>query len=144
MKRYYYSYREFLDDVAALSKDVINYNPDTILAVARGGLTFGHFISLSLNNRRLFTLNSIHYNNTEKLDSIEIFNIPDLSSSKKILIVDDIADSGDTLNEILTILKNRYPECQYKTATLFYKSTSLIIPDYRAKEAKEWIDFFWE
>ena len=32
-----------------------------ILAVARGGLTLGHSLAVALENRNLFTLNSIHY-----------------------------------------------------------------------------------
>ena len=144
MKRYYYGYSEFLNDTITLAKELKGYNPDTIVAVARGGLTIAHFLAQSLNLRELFTLNSIHYENDKKLDTIEIFNIPNLNSAKKVVIVDDIVDSGDTLKAVVELLQSKYPNCQFKIATLFYKPTALITPDYTIKEAKEWIDFFWE
>lgn len=74
-----------------------NFEPEVILAIARGGLTLGHFLASLLNNRNLFTLNSIHYEETQKLDTIDIFNIPDLSKFNKILIVDDMIDTGESM-----------------------------------------------
>ena len=144
MQKYYYSYEEFLKDSITLTKRVKEFNPDTLLAVARGGVTLGHFMAQILDNRRLFCLNSILYEKEHKLDSIEIFNIPNLKDAKKVLIIDDIIDSGQTLKEITNILKEQYPHCEFKLATIFYKSTAKIKADFALKEAKEWIDFFWE
>ncbi len=144
MQKYYYSYNEFLKDVATLSSKVKEFEPDTLLAVARGGLTLGHFMAQSLDTRRLFALNSIHYDKERKLDSLEIFNIPNLSDAKRVVIVDDIVDSGETLKGILTLLKQKYPNCVFKLATIFYKPTAIIEADYRVKKADQWIDFFWE
>lgn len=63
-------------------------------------MSLGHSLAVALKTRQLFALNSIHYDNTKKLDTIEIFNIPDLSKHKKILLIDDIVDSGESLAEI--------------------------------------------
>lgn len=144
MDKYYYTYEEFLDDVLELAKKVEDYNPDTLLAVARGGLTLGHFMAQAIDTRRLFVTNSVHYEKSQKLDTIEIFNIPDLSDAKNVLIIDDIIDSGDTLNALLNMLKERYPHVQFKLATIFYKPDALVQADFTLKEAHEWIDFFWE
>ncbi len=144
MKKYYYSYEEFSQDAKELSKQLKKYQPDTLLAVARGGLTLGHFIAQALNSRRLFSLNSIHYEKDKVLDNIEIFNIPNLGDAKKVVVIDDIVDSGVTLNEILKKLEQLYPKCEFKLATIFYKPTAIIKADFKVKEAKEWIDFFWE
>ncbi len=144
MEKYYYSYEEFLKDVKELSLQLRVYKPDTLLAVARGGLTLGHFIAQALDTRRLFSLNSIHYEKDRVLDTIEIFNIPDLNDAKRVVIIDDIVDSGVTLNEILKKLKQIYPNCEFKLATIFYKPTALIEADFKVKEATQWIDFFWE
>jgi len=144
MDKYYYSYDEFVGDTLALTQKVKKYNPDTLLAVARGGLTLGHFMAQAMDTRRLFAINSIHYEKTKKLDTIDIFNIPDLSTAKKVLVIDDIIDSGETLNELLRILNQKYPDCQFKLATIFYKPTAIIKADFTLKEAHEWIDFFWE
>jgi xanthine phosphoribosyltransferase len=144
LQKYYYGYDEFLGDVIALSKKIEEFKPDTLLAVARGGLTLGHFIAQALDTRRLFALNSIHYNKEKKLDTLEIFNVPNLSEAKRVVIIDDIVDSGETLKGVIELLQKEYPNCEFKLATIFYKPTAIIEADYRAKEAHEWIDFFWE
>jgi len=144
LEKYYYSYKEFAKDAKELSAQLKAYKPDTLLAVARGGLTLGHFIAQALDTRRLFALNSIHYEKDKVLDTIEIFNIPDLSDAKKVVVIDDIVDSGVTLKEVLKKLKHLYPNCEFKLATIFYKPTAVIQADFKVKEATQWIDFFWE
>ena len=89
----FYSYEEFKEDVKILAKEIKeDFNPDALLAIARGGMSLGHSLAVALQTRKLFALNSIHYDDTKKLDTIEIFNIPDLSKYKKILLIDDIVD----------------------------------------------------
>ncbi len=144
MQKEYYSYEIFLKDIKALKEQIEPFNPDTLLAVARGGLTLGHFLAIAMENRQLFTINSIHYDKECKLETVNIFNIPNLCKSKRVVVIDDIADSGETLKLILTQLKEKYPDIDFKVATLFFKPSSLIQPDFTIKEAKGWIDFFWE
>jgi len=144
MTKYYYNYEEFKKDLEILGNEIKKYNPDCLVTIARGGLTLGHFLGEKLNIRDVFSINSIHYEKDKKLDSFVIKNIPDLSDKKKIVLVDDISDSGETLKEIISILKNRYPHLEIKTSTIFYKKSSLVIPDFKIKETKEWIVFFWE
>jgi xanthine phosphoribosyltransferase len=139
-----YNYEKFVSELDYLIKKIIPYKPDIILSVARGGVTVGHFISLKLGIRELFFLNSIHYDDKKKLDQVKITNIPHLGSKKNVLIVDDIIDSGDSMVEILKVLRDKYPENEYKVATIFYKKDALIKPDFTLHEAKEWIEFFWE
>ncbi len=141
---YKYPYEAFNDDVASLINHVKSYNPDVIVAVARGGVTLGHFMANRMDIRALYTLNSIHYDDTKKLETIEVFNIPDLGASQRILIVDDIIDSGESMVEIVERLKERFPDNSYKVATLFYKKEALFTPDFTCHEAKEWIEFFWD
>lgn len=141
---YHYSYSQFDDDVESLINDIKSFQPDIILAVARGGVTLGHFIAERMGIRALYTLNSIHYDDQEKLETIEVFNIPALGAGNNVLVVDDIIDSGETMVEILGILKEKFPQNHFKTATLFSKKTALIQPDFTCHEAKEWIAFFWE
>ena len=42
------------------------------------------------------------------------------------------------------ILKDKFPGVEFKLATIFYKKTAVLQPDFCVKEAKGWIDFFWE
>jgi len=144
LQKYYYSYDEFKDDIKSLVNKTKDYSFDTLLAIARGGLTMGHFIAIATNNRRLFALNSIHYQDDKKLDTLDIFNIPDLKDAKRVLIIDDIIDSGETMRAIIDKLQSLYPEVEFKVATIFYKKDALLKPDFSLKEANMWIDFFWE
>lgn len=141
---YYYTYEEFQKEIIPFTRKIKEeFNPDVLLAIARGGMTLGHFLAEGMGNRNLFSLNSIHYEDTQKLDTIKIFNIPDLSTYKKILLVDDIIDSGETMIEIKRVLMEKYPHLELKVASVFYKPSALLIPEFYIKEAKEWIDFFW-
>lgn len=141
----FYSYDEFAVDVKRMAKQIKDeFDPEVILAVARGGLTLGHSLAVALENRNLFTLNSIHYEDTNKLDTINIFNVPDLSAYKKILLVDDIIDSGESMVEIKRELLKRYPNLDIKIATVFYKEKALLLPEFKVKEAHDWVEFFWD
>ena len=141
----FYSYDEFAIDAKKMAKQIKDeFDPEVILAVARGGLTLGHSLAVALNNRNLFTLNSIHYEDTNKLDTIQIFNVPDLSKYTKILLVDDIIDSGESMVEIKRELLKRYPNLDIKIATVFYKEKALLLPEFKVKEANDWVEFFWD
>jgi len=140
---YHYSYETFKNDVDTLLQRAKSFDPDIILAVARGGVTLGHFLAEGMGIRALYTLNSVHYDDQKKLETIEVSNIPELGKDKRVLVVDDIVDSGESIVEILRILKEKYPQNHFKTATLFYKKDALIQPDFTVHEAKEWITFFW-
>jgi xanthine phosphoribosyltransferase len=144
LKKLYYGYDLFINDTQILVDKSRDFKPEILLAVARGGLTLSHLMAQAFNIRDLYTLNSIHYDGEKKLDSFDVFNIPDLSWANRVLIIDDIVDSGETMKEILFILKEKFPNIEFKIATLFYKNTALIKPDFSVREANEWIDFFWE
>jgi xanthine phosphoribosyltransferase len=142
--KYFYKYEEFYNDMQILSKKIADYKPDVILPLARGGLSMGHFLAEMLDIRDVSVINSIHYDKDKKLNSLEIFNIPDLTKYKKAIIVDDISDSGDTLKAVISKLNTLYPHLEIKSATIFYKLTSKVIPDFKLKKADKWIVFFWE
>lgn len=144
MEKLYYSYELFRKDTQKLVDKCRPYEPEILLAVARGGLTLSHLMAQALDMRNLYTLNSIHYEGELKLDTFNIFSIPDVSHAKRVLVVDDIVDSGETMEEILKLLNKKFPEVEFKLATLFYKKTALLQPDFTVREANEWIDFFWE
>jgi xanthine phosphoribosyltransferase len=141
----FYSYEEFCVDVNVLAKEVkASFAPEAIVAIARGGMTLGHFLAEALEMRDLYAINSIHYEETRKLDTINVFNIPDLSKVTRVLVVDDIIDSGETMIEIKRVLLEKYPHLQLKVAAVFYKEKALLRPDFAAREATQWIKFFWD
>ncbi len=144
MEKIYYGYKEFVGDAKILLKQIEEYNPEALIPVARGGMALGQLIGEAMDTREVYCINSIHYEGTVKLDTCKIFNVPNLSRVTKVILIDDIVDSGESIVDILSKLKRLYPHCEFKVATIFYKPTALIQPDFKVKEAKGWIEFFWE
>jgi xanthine phosphoribosyltransferase len=141
----YYSYPEFITDTKSLLSKLQNNRPEAIVALARGGITLGHFLSNALDNRNLFCMNAIHYeNNVKRDDDVILSNIPNLEAYKSVLIVDEIVDSGETMEATVICLEKEYPDIRFRTATLFQKETAIFQCDYSEHNAVEWIEFFWE
>ncbi len=140
----YYPYETFVTDVKALVKMTAGYPADAIIAIARGGLTLGHAYASATDNRHLLTINSILYEGQKRGENCDIFNIPDLSNTKRVLLLDDIIDSGQTMQEVVEAVKRCYPDIEIKIAALFYKQSARLQADFALHEAHDWIEFFWE
>ena len=140
----YYPYERFVGDVKALVQKSAAYRPDTLVAIARGGWTLGHAYASATDNRRLMSVNAVLYEGDRKGAQLQLFNLPDLADAKKVLILDDIVDSGETMAAVLKLLRAAWPQARFKTASLYYKSTASMQPDFTLHEATEWIEFFWE
>ena len=134
----------FKIDALELSFLCKDFTSDAILGIARGGLTLSHFMSQALSQRNVFILNTISYDGRIQKDNVEVFNIPSLEKFRKVLIVDDIIDSGKTIEKVMILLKKGYPNIEFKVASLFYKEDALVKPDFTINKADKWIDFFWE
>jgi len=141
-KKTYYPYEEFREDLKTLTQK-IDQPFDAILGIARGGLCMAQMLGEYYNLREVYAINTIGYEDTQKKDVVEVFNMPALKSAKQVIIVDDIVDSGDTLVEVLKVLDAKYPSVTFFTASLFYKKTAKITPTWYVKEPKGWIEFFW-
>lgn len=139
-----YDYDQFKNDVPLLANRCRSFNPDTIIAIARGGMSLAHALSMALDVRNLQSIRCESYDGDTQRSNIMILGQCDFTHSKNILVVDDIVDSGQTLHVLLPFLQNNNPHVLFKTATLFTKSTALIQPDFSLYEATDWIDFFWE
>lgn len=111
---------------------------DIIVAIGRGGLTFGHLLSDFLR----IPISSItiqSYTDIQKQGEVHITDGLSLGiANKRVLLVDDIADTGTTLKRAIDYLKEFLP-IHITTATLFYKPHSTLRPDYFAKQTKSWI-----
>ena len=142
MEKRYYPYEDFLVDTKLLTQK-IEWEFDAIIAIARGGLSLAQLFGEYYDLRAVYSINTIGYEDTQKLDSVQVFNLPQLQDARSVLIVDDIIDSGDTLIEVLKVLSEAYPDVTFKTASLFYKKSAKIAPNWYVKEAETWIDFFW-
>lgn len=140
----YYSYEDFKNDTKILIEKVRSSDFDAIVAIARGGLTLSHVMGEGLDIRQVQSIRTEHYDKTKKRDTLSIFGKCEFGDAKKILVVDDISDSGDTLKAVMEYLKDDFKDIEFYSATLFYKKSSIYEPDFWINEAKEWVDFFWE
>lgn len=140
----YYDYNRFKIDILELADKCAVFKPDTLLAIARGGMTVGHALSMALNIRNLQSLRCESYDHAQQREVVSIFGECDFTHSKRVLIVDDIVDSGKTLNALIPILQQRHPHVSFASASIFTKQTAIIQPDFSLHEASDWIDFFWE
>ncbi len=140
----YYPYTQFVEDVKKLVRLTDTYRPDTIVAIARGGWTLGHAYASATGNRQLMSINSILYEGDQKGRRCRIFNVPALENAAKVLVLDDIVDSGETLKEVLSLLRKRFTHATFKSGSIYYKKSAVIQPDFSLYETNEWIEFFWE
>lgn len=121
------------------------FNPDIIIAVARGGLLPAGALSYSLGVKLSDAINVEFYTDVQETlpDPVLLEPLLDTESisNKKLLVVDDVADSGRTLHLVLNLLKQHGAEV--RSAVLYGKSRSEIAPDYVWKHTDEWIVFPW-
>ncbi|MGC7380965.1 phosphoribosyltransferase, partial [Xanthomonas citri pv. citri] len=62
-------------------------------------------------------------------------------SDKKVLVVDDVVDSGRTLALVLELLRGYGAEC--RSAVIYEKPRSEVRPDFSWNSTDEWIVFPW-
>ncbi|MFV2014226.1 MAG: phosphoribosyltransferase [Candidatus Heimdallarchaeota archaeon] len=122
-----------------------NFKPDVIIGVARGGWIPGRLLADFLDIKETINIKVEAYEfigetNVEAQITQDIHTNID---GKKVLVVDDIADSGESLLAVYNSLKERKP-VSVKTATIYYKPHSAIKPDFYAEETTAWVIFPWE
>jgi len=140
----YYGYDDFKNDTLQLLGELKSFEPEVIVGIARGGLTLAHALSEGFNIREVQTIRTELYDATCKRETLSIFGKCDFKEHNRVLVVDDIADSGETLKAVMQNLESEFPKIIFRSATLFYKKTSVYKPHFWVNDANEWIDFFWE
>jgi len=114
------------------------YKPDLVIGIARGGLVPARIVCDFLLQKDLAAIKVEHWGIAATLGKAKIkFPLPVDISGKKILIVDDVADTGDTFSVIMDYIKEKNPS-EVKTAVLHYKTCSTCAPDYWAEKQDEW------
>jgi len=121
------------------------YEPDIILAIARGGLLAAGALGYALSVKNTYTLNVEFYTGVDERLAIPIMlppvpSIIDLKDSR-VLIVDDVADTGHTLKLVNEFCAGQVKES--RIAVLYEKSASIVKSDYVWKRTDEWINFPW-
>ncbi|WP_104753246.1 phosphoribosyltransferase [Helicobacter salomonis] len=144
--RQYYSYADFRQDALALAKQIEqDFKPQAIIAILRGGMTLAHFLGLYWDIKEVYAINASSYNRERTQGTLEISNVPTLPAQHQcVLVVDEIVDSGKSFLGVMDILQKQYPHVCFKSAVLFAQKSARYQADFVLKEAKCWIDFFWE
>ena len=124
--------------------------PELVVAVARGGLLPAGALSYALGLKAIGTMNVEFYTDIEETlpEPVLIPPLMDVSalSGKRVLVVDDVADSGKTLELVMRLIRERgIPSGQEgeRVAVSEAKSRSIITPDYVLKHTDKWINFPW-
>jgi hypoxanthine phosphoribosyltransferase len=121
------------------------FQPDIILAIARGGLLVAGALGYALSVKNLYTMNVEYYTGVdERLDVPMILPpIPDpgFLANADVLIADDVADTGHTLAAVKEFCTGKV--ATVRAAVLYEKPRSVVKCEYRWKATDMWIDFPW-
>jgi uncharacterized protein len=136
-KHLYVSYDEYhnLIEKLALKIHQSGWQFDTILCLARGGMRPGDILS-RIFNKPLAIMSTSSYRAGEgtvqgHLDIARFITTPKGEIAGKVLLVDDLADSGHTLKAVVDLLKGNYkPITELRTAVIWTKAVSVFDCDY--------------
>lgn len=148
--------QELIEDSFKLGIQIIKsgFAPTTILVLWRGGATIGMAIH-ELMRYKNFQLNHMiiktsSYQNTDRQETVAIDGYQGLFESlkkdEKILIVDDIFDTGRTVSSVISLIKEhrKQENDQFKIAVPWYKpknNLTDIFPDFYIHETEKWVVF---
>ncbi len=134
------------DEVCRLARTVVHkivrsgYNPDIIIGIARGGLVPARMVCDLLLLDEIISIRTEHWGTASRKQKARIkFTLPKEAnlSGKKVLVVDDVADTGDSFFLIMDYLKER-GSLDIRTAVFQYKTSSTFTPDYWGEKLEEW------
>lgn len=108
---------------------------DTILCLARGGMRPGDILSrifdVPLAIMSTSSYRDGHGTKQGHLDIAHYITTPKGQIAGRVLLVDDLADSGKTLQAVIDMLRARYPSItDLRSAVLWTKGISAFTPDY--------------
>jgi len=136
-KHLYVSYDEYhnLIEKLAIKIHQSDWQFDTILCLARGGMRPGDILS-RIFDKPLAIMSTSSYRADAgtvqgKLDIARFITTPKGEIAGKVLLVDDLADSGLTLKAVINQLRNNYPPItELRSAVIWTKAISIFTPDY--------------
>ena len=138
------SYGQAVRELAALVADD-EYRPEMILAIARGGLFCAGSLGYALSVKNIYVMNCEYYTGVDERLPVPVMLPPAVDlvdhRNSKILIADDVADTGHTLKMVYDFCVERVGDV--RSAVLYEKSHSLVKCDYVWKRTDQWINFPW-
>ncbi|CAN5385725.1 phosphoribosyltransferase [soil metagenome] len=130
-----------------LAQEVVDsgFVPDIVLGIARGGLIPAGSLAYALDCKNLFTMNVEFYTGVGATLDVPVMLPPFLDASEldnaQVLIVDDVADSGKTLEMVYSFCRGHVADS--RTAVLYEKPRSIIKADFTWRVTDKWINFPW-
>lgn len=130
-----------------LSSDIrrAGFKPDIIIGVARGGWLPTRILSDLLENPEVASIKVELYLGVAETQGEPVITQPVSVpvKNKKVLVVDDVADSGKSLVLVRKHLKEQ-GATTVKVATIYYKPWSIVTPDWFKLKTTHWVVFPWE
>ena len=121
------------------------YRPEIILAIARGGLFVAGSLGYALSVKNIYVMNVEYYTGIDQRLDVPVMLPPYVDfvdmSDAKVLIADDVADTGATLEVVRDHCLDHVGEV--RSAVIFEKSHSLVKCEYVWKRTDQWINFPW-
>ena len=121
------------------------YEPSLILGIARGGLLTAGALSYALDVKNAFTINVEFYTGVDERLPVPMLlpPVPDPVDlhDQRVLIADDVADTGATLALVKEFLAGKVREA--RIAVLYEKPRTAVHPEYVWRRTDRWIDFPW-
>jgi hypoxanthine phosphoribosyltransferase len=144
MEKKHVSY-EYISFIVDLLEQRVRKDYDFIVGVGRGGLIPATMLAYKLKKKVVsFGINT--YNDMVQTDKYVIYqpiSIP--TKQSKILVVDDICDTGNTFN-IIRDIYCKEENLDIEFASLFVKDSKSHLVDYYGLSVSDgiWLDFPWE
>ena len=121
------------------------FEPDIVLAVARGGLTVAGALAYALAVKNCFAMNVEFYTGVDERLDVPVMLPPTLDlvdiRGLRVLVADDVADTGRTLELVRNVIAEHVAEA--RCAVLYQKSRSIIDAEYVWRRTDRWINFPW-
>jgi hypoxanthine phosphoribosyltransferase len=121
------------------------FRPDLILCIARGGLFVAGALGYALSVKNLHVMNVEFYNGVGSTLDMPVMLPPVPSavdfSAKRVLIADDVADTGKTIELVRGFIASHVAEV--RCAVIYEKPASLVKCDYVWRRTALWINFPW-
>lgn len=121
------------------------YRPEMILSIARGGLFVAGSLGYALSVKNIYVMNVEYYTGVDERLDVPVMLPPYVDfvdmHDAKVLIADDVADTGHTLKMVHDFCSERVGEV--RSAVLYEKSHSLVRCEYVWKRTDQWINFPW-
>lgn len=146
-KNLYVSWDEYHGLIEKLALQVADsgWDFDQILCLARGGLRPGDVLSRVLD-KPLAIMSTSSYRASGgciqgRLDMAQYITLPRGELAGRVLLVDDLADSGTTLKAVVERLRGLPAITELRAAVIWVKGVSVYTPDYyvEALPTSPWI-----